>query len=46
MGRKATPTVSIIAMGIVTFFVVFLAIKQFSILKQQVYVDAYYGVNN
>jgi len=43
MGRKATPTVSIIAMVIVAFFVVFLAVKQYFALRQQIYVEAYYG---
>ncbi len=43
MNRKATPTVTLIVMFIVSFFVVFLAIKQFYILRQQVYIDAYYG---
>ena len=45
MNRKATPLESIIAMSMVVFFVVFLAVKQFFVLKQQVYNDAYYGIN-
>ena len=45
MDRKATPTVSIIAMAMVAFFVVFLAVKQFFVLRQQVYNDAYYGID-
>ena len=43
MERKATPTVSIIAMVMVVFFVSFLAVKQYFVLRQQIYVEAYYG---
>ncbi len=43
MNRKATPTVTLIVMLIVSFFVVFLAVKQFSVLRNQIYQEAYYS---
>ena len=45
MDRKATPTVSIIAMVMVVFFVVFLAFKQYYVLRQQIYNDAFYNID-
>jgi hypothetical protein len=45
MSRKATPTVTLIVMFMVAFFTVFLSVKQFSVFKNQVYQEAYYGIN-
>jgi hypothetical protein len=46
MDRVATPLASIITLFIVVFFVGFLAVKQFLVFRQQVYQDAYYGIEN
>lgn len=45
MDRKVTPTVTLIVMFMVAFFTVFIAVKQFFALRDQVYWDAYYGID-
>ena len=45
MNKKTTPTVTLIAMSLVAFFTVFIAIKQYLILREQVYQEAYLGIN-
>lgn len=42
--KKGAPGLTLIVMFLVAFFVVFLAVKQYSLLKNQVYDEAYYDV--
>ncbi len=43
MNEKTTPAVTIIIMSLVAFFTIFLAVKQYFVLRNQVYWEAYYG---
>ena len=45
MNKKTTPIVTLIAMFMMVFFIIFLAFKQFSVLKAQVYQEAFYSVS-
>jgi len=45
MNEKTTPAVTIIVMSLVAFFTVFLAVKQYLVLRNQVYQEAFYGFN-
>jgi hypothetical protein len=40
--KKGAPVVTLIALFLMAFFVVFIAVKQYYILKQQIYNEAYY----
>jgi len=45
MEKRTTPAMTLIVMFLVAFFTVFLAVKQYFVLRNQVYWEAYYGIN-
>lgn len=45
MNKEATPAITLIIMFMVAFFTIFLAVKQFFALREQVYQEAFYDIN-
>jgi len=45
MNKTSNPVVILIIMSVVAIFAVFLAVKQFFILRDRIYQEAYYGIN-